>query len=88
MPVVARTGGLNDTVIDANAAALQAQVATGFQFAPVDEATLDHTLARTAECFTDQKLWRGLQKRGMEQDVSWGRSAAAYAQLYRNLVKA
>ena len=88
VPVVARTGGLNDTVIDANAAALQAQVATGFQFAPVDEATLDHTLARTAECFTDQKLWRGLQKRGMEQDVSWGRSAAAYAQLYRNLVKA
>ena len=30
----------------------------------------------------------GLQKRGMEQDVSWTRSAAAYAQLYRNLVKA
>ncbi len=88
VPVVARTGGLNDTVIDANAAALQAGVATGFQFAPVDEATLDHTLARTAECFADQKLWRGLQKRGMEQDVSWGRSAAAYAQLYRNLVKA
>ena len=69
-------------------AALQAGVATGFQFAPVDEATLEHTLARTAECFADQKLWRGLQKRGMEQDVSWGRSAAAYAQLYRNLVKA
>lgn len=88
VPVVARTGGLNDTVIDANDAALQAGVATGFQFAPVDEATLEHTLARTAECFADQKLWRGLQKRGMEQDVSWGRSAAAYAQLYRNLVKA
>ena len=88
VPVVARTGGLNDTVIDANDAALQAGVATGFQFAPVDEATLEDTLARTAECFADQKLWRGLQKRGMEQDVSWGRSAAAYAQLYRNLVKA
>ena len=88
VPVVARTGGLNDTVIDANDAALLAEVATGFQFSPVDEATLEHALARTAECYSDSKLWRGLQKRGMEQDVSWGRSAAAYAQLYRNLVKA
>jgi len=88
VPVVARTGGLNDTVIDANDAAMQAGVATGFQFAPVDEATLEHALARAAECYSDQKLWRGLQKRGMEQDVSWTRSAAAYAQLYHHLVKA
>ena len=88
VPVVARTGGLSDTVIDANDAAMQAEAATGFQFSPVDEATLEHALCRAADCFADQKLWRGLQKRGMEQDVSWARSAAAYAQLYRNLVKA
>lgn len=88
VPVVARTGGLNDTVIDANDAALQAEVATGFQFSPVDEVTLEHALTRASDCFADPKLWRGLQKRGMEQDVSWARSAAAYAQLYRNLVKA
>ncbi|MFO1131557.1 MAG: glycogen synthase GlgA [Hyphomicrobiales bacterium] len=88
VPVVARTGGLNDTLIDANDAALQAGVATGIQFAPVDQPTLEHALARAAECYSDSRLWRGLQKRGMEQDVSWARSAAAYAQLYRNLVKA
>lgn len=88
VPVVARTGGLNDTVIDANDAALQAEVATGFQFAPVDAATLEHALARAAACHADPKLWHGLQMRGMDQDVSWARSAAAYAQLYRTLVKA
>ena len=88
VPVVARTGGLNDTVIDANDAALQAGVATGFQFAPVDEPTLEHALGRAAEAFADPKLWRGLQKCGMEQEVSWSRSATAYAQLYRSLVKA
>lgn len=88
VPIVARTGGLNDTVIDANDAALQAGVATGFQFAPVDEATLEHALARAADCYSQPKLWQGLQKRGMDQDVSWARSAAAYAQLYRSLVKA
>ena len=32
VPLVARTGGLADTVIDANEAALAAGVATGFQF--------------------------------------------------------
>ena len=88
IPVVARTGGLNDTVIDANDAALQAEAATGFQFAPVDQPTLEHTLQRAAECFADQALWRGMQKRGMASDVSWTRSASAYAQLYRNLLKA
>ena len=40
VPVVARTGGLADTVIDANDAALNAGVATGFQFTPVDAARL------------------------------------------------
>ena len=44
VPVVARTGGLNDTVIDANAAALQAQVATGFQFAPVDPSDFNQRM--------------------------------------------
>ena len=88
LPVVARTGGLNDTVIDANDAALLAGVATGFQFAPVDQATLEHTLTRAADCYRDKALWRGMQKRAMGSDVSWGRSAAAYAQLYRNLLKA
>ena len=34
VPIVARTGGLADTVIDANLAALNAGAATGFQFAP------------------------------------------------------
>jgi glycogen synthase len=29
-----------------------------------------------------------MQKRGMASDVSWTRSASAYAQLYRNLLKA
>ncbi|MCA3555987.1 glycogen synthase GlgA [Aestuariivirga sp.] len=88
VPVVARTGGLNDTVIDANDAALRAGVATGFQFAPVDGAALEHALARAAECHSDPQLWQGLQRRGMEQDVSWSRSAAAYARLHRSLVKA
>jgi starch synthase len=88
VPVVARTGGLNDTVIDANDAALGAGVATGFQFSPVDQPSLENALDRAARCYADRKVWQVIQKRGMESDVSWRRSAAAYADLYRNLLKA
>ena len=57
--IVARVGGLADTVIDANDAALQADVATGFQFSPVDQATLEHALDRAALCYADKTLWQG-----------------------------
>ena len=87
VPVVARTGGLNDTVIDANAAALNAGVATGFQFSPVDGPSLENALSRAAHAYADAKVWRTIQKRGMESDVSWERSASIYADLYRNLLK-
>ena len=89
VPVVARTGGLADTVIDANDAALNAGVATGFQFSPVDRPSLENALARAARCLCRRaRPGRKMQKRGMETDVSWDRSAAAYADLYRNLLKA
>lgn len=88
VPVVARTGGLNDTVIDANDAAIKASAATGFQFAPVDELSLDYALMHAARCFDNKPLWRGIQKNGMASDLSWERSAAAYAELYRDLPKA
>ena len=46
VPIVARTGGLADTVIDANIAALNAGVATGFQFTPVDAAPFAGAIRR------------------------------------------
>ena len=44
VPIVARTGGLADTVIDANEAALSAGVATGFQFEPADAGSFMHAV--------------------------------------------
>lgn len=87
VPVVARTGGLADTIIDANDAALRAGVATGFQFSPVDGPSLENALGRAAAIHADGKAWATIQKRGMGNDVSWDRSAEAYAGLYRNLLK-
>lgn len=85
VPVVARTGGLADTVIDANEAAGSARVATGFQFAPVTPDALRHALRRAIEAYAEPKVWSRLQDRGMKADVSWDRSAARYARLYSEL---
>lgn len=86
VPVVARTGGLADTIIDANDAALGAGVATGIQFSPVDGFSLQSALARTNALFENKPAWKNMQLRGMGTDVSWDRSAAAYATLYKGLV--
>ncbi|MGQ0485082.1 MAG: glycogen synthase GlgA [Hyphomicrobiales bacterium] len=88
VPVVARTGGLADTIIDANDAALAACVATGIQFSPVDAASLENAMARAMRLFAGRNSWRSLQRRGMKTEVSWKRSAAAYAALYHRLHKA
>lgn len=84
VPVVARVGGLADTVIDANVAALNAGVATGIQFAPVEAWALRAAIRRAVELHATPH-WAAMQRQGMKSDVSWDRSAALYADLYRSL---
>jgi starch synthase len=87
LPVVARTGGLADTVIDANEMALAAKAGTGVVFSPVTGDALTAAIERTATLWTDRTAWRGLQRRAMATDVSWARPAAKYAELYRSLAR-
>ena len=86
VPVVARVGGLADTVIDANPVALAAGVATGVQFCPVGRGPLEAAIRRTAALYADQATWTRLQRNGMATDVSWEASARIYAGLYRDLL--
>ena len=88
VPVVARVGGLADTVIDANVAALNAGVATGVQFAPVTADALVAAIHRAIGLLRDPAAWAAIQRQGMKADVSWDRSAAAYADLYASLLPA
>ncbi|MEO8882554.1 MAG: glycogen synthase GlgA [Devosia sp.] len=86
VPVVARVGGLADTVIDANEAAVAAGVATGLQFSPVTSEALGEAIRRTVVLYRDEKVWRKMQRRGMKSDVSWDGSAKRYADLYASLL--
>lgn len=88
VPVVSRVGGLADTVIDANDAALSAGSATGIQFHPVDAVSLASALKRAQKLYGDRTAWTAIQRSGMRQDVSWKRSAARYVEVYRATVDA
>ncbi len=85
IPVVARTGGLADTVIDANDASVRAGTATGIQFAPVSAGGLGFAIERLFDLFHNKKVWRALQSRAMAHPVGWEDSAPDYVALYREL---
>lgn len=87
VPIVARTGGLNDTVIDASHAGLAAKAATGVSFGPVTANDLSRALRRAVRLYNDQKLWIGIQKQGMKSDVSWSKSAGLYAALFSAILE-
>ena len=56
VPIVRRTGGLADTVIDANLAALNAGAATGFQFTPsTPPPSPGPSAARPTSCATRRR---------------------------------
>ncbi|CDO34287.1 MULTISPECIES: glycogen synthase GlgA [Novosphingobium] len=86
VPVVSRTGGLADTVIDANPAALAAGCATGIQHDGVTYDALAAALTRTVDLYRQPAVWQKIQKNAMKCDFSWKASGKAYADLYRSLM--
>jgi len=86
IPIVARTGGLAETIIDANEAAMAARVATRFHFEPGSVGDLYHAVDRALVAFSDPGFWRRLQSQAMKADFGWERSARQFARLYRTLL--
>lgn len=82
IPVVAYTGGLADTVINASPMALRTGVATGLQFHPVTPDALAAALIRLIDLYNDAPTWSLMQRNAMRQVVGWDASAAEYAALY------
>ncbi len=86
LPLVAHVGGLSDSVIDANEMALAEGQGTGVHFSPVNREMLEAAVLRMAALWRDQPAFRKLQANALRCDVSWTRSAARYATLYRDAV--
>ncbi|MGI9355681.1 MAG: glycogen synthase GlgA [Rhizobiaceae bacterium] len=85
LPVVARTGGLADTVVNADEAAIKAKRATGIQFEPVTAGQLRNAIHRTCDLYERPDVWRSLVRNAMRYPVGWDQSAPAYLALYESL---
>ena len=86
LPVVRRTGGLADTVVDATSTAIADRSATGFVFEDASPASLVAALGRALALYREPLAWRRLQLQAMAQDFSWNASAARYIALYHDVM--
>jgi starch synthase len=84
LPVVRRTGGLADTVIDVR----DKSSATGFVFENLTVPELAYAMQRAMNAFADKPQWARLQKNAMAQNFGWSRAAESYKDLYKMLIKA
>ncbi len=88
-PVVRRTGGLADTVVNATEENLALGRATGFSFGGDTAAALYDTVKWALRLYRDRPTdFRKVVLTAMAQDWSWDRSAAAYEDLYRKVMRA
>jgi starch synthase len=85
LPVVRRTGGLADTVVDATADTIGDRTATGFVFEDAGMPGLVSAIGRAMAFYREPLTWRRLQLHAMVQDFSWDASAAQYASLYNEV---
>ena len=86
-PVVRRTGGLADTVVDATPQALSGGSANGFVFDDATARALHESLRRAMAAFDDRSTWRALQRAGMRADFSWSGAARRYLDVYEKAIR-
>lgn len=87
LPLVRRTGGLADTVVDADPWNLEKGLATGFTFDPASGWVLGETIGRAVALYREQpEAWTRMRRTAMAQDFGWEASARSYLELYRSMV--
>ena len=82
VPVVARTGGLVDTVVGASPAALKMDAATGVSFAPVSAHMLWSAVEQTLRLYAEPDTWSRMVANALAQDFGWDAPARQYEALY------
>jgi starch synthase len=87
VPVVRRTGGLADSIVDCTPQTLADGTATGFVFERYDPEALWQAVERAMAVYQEPSLWRRLQEAGMRADFSWDRAARQYLRLYGHVLR-
>lgn len=85
LPIVRETGGLADTVTNYDNG--EGEVGTGFVFSWEEASAVLGTMRWAIDTYYNRpKVWRRLQRRAMQQDVSWTTSAKQYIELYERAI--
>lgn len=80
VPVVHAVGGLKDTVKPFDPFS---ETGLGWTFECAESSRLIHALGNALWTYRDFKQsWRGIQKRGMSQDLSWDNAAKQYEEVF------
>ena len=79
VPVVRNTGGLADTVVDADE---DPSGGTGFKFNGYNEGELTSAISRALAACAVSRRWKAIVQRGMKMNFSWEASAREYVALY------
>ena len=82
IPVVRRTGGLNDSITPFNEKRVSGN---GFAFTNYNAHEMLYVIKDAIFTYGDKAVWSKLVKTAMTTDFSWGRSAKEYERLYKSL---
>ncbi|EMS54689.1 Glycogen synthase [Triticum urartu] len=87
VPIVRKTGGLNDSVFDFDDETIPMEVRNGFTFVKADEQGLSSAMERAFNCYTRKpEVWKQLVQKDMTIDFSWDTSASQYEDIYQKAV--
>lgn len=85
VPLVRCTGGLADTVVPFRPSTIKSGCATGFHFIEASADSLLSAILLSHHVYKERQTWQSMIHAGMKSDLSWGRSAKLYVDLYREL---
>lgn len=84
IPVVRKTGGLADTIVNLSE---DASTGNGFMFEHYTGEAFLASLKRSVEAYKNEADWQRLVVRAMGQDFSWNSSAQKYLDLYKQVLQ-
>jgi starch synthase len=83
IPIVRRTGGLDDSVIDMTD---NKDVANGIKFTEYTPAALIRAIQKAITIFENKPLLKFYRTNGMKADFSWNKSILEYEKVYNSLI--
>ncbi len=88
VPIVRKTGGLADSIVNVTDDGIANGKSTGFVFGPYTSEALLAAVRKAVKTYDDRKAWEKLMKNDMAQDFSWDAAAKKYVSLYEKAAAA